>query len=172
MILSLVTMILMPVAMLLLMLIFITVNRYIRYRERVTLAQLGYAPEDLSLQDLGARRGSRGVLWGGVITATSGLALLLGLSTLGVGVWLIGGFLPLFVGLGMILIYFLSPASIPKEDGRSADETLGLEDGSEALHDEALAADGLEDRPWVKAAGGDEDGGPALDERSGREPAR
>ena len=42
MILSVMTIILLPIALLLLLLIFITLNRYIRYRERVALAQLGY----------------------------------------------------------------------------------------------------------------------------------
>ena len=47
-----------------------------------------------------ARHGSRGVLWGGVITAMSGLALLLGLSTIGFGAWLLGGLLPSIRGPG------------------------------------------------------------------------
>jgi len=86
---------------------FVTLNRYIRYKERVALAQLGYAPDENS-QRTGQRIGNRGVLWGGVITAASGLALLLGLGTLGVGAWLIAGLLPLCVGLGMLLIYYLT----------------------------------------------------------------
>jgi len=53
------------------------------------------------------------VLWGGVMTAMSGLALLLGLSTLGMGAWLIGGLLPLFVGLGMVFIYFYTSGAAP-----------------------------------------------------------
>jgi hypothetical protein len=106
---SLLTIVLLPTALVLLLLGFITLNRYIRYKERVALAQLGLLPDAPDWRDRARAHGSRGVLWGGVITATSGLALLLGLGTLGVGVWLLAGFLPLFVGLGMILIYFLTP---------------------------------------------------------------
>ena len=108
---------------------FITLNRYIAYKERVALAQLGYTPETLTREGGVERRGNRGVLWGGVITATSGLALLLGLATLGTGAWLIGGLLPLCVGVGMVVIYFMtmgpagearqrthSPASAPQSD--------------------------------------------------------
>jgi hypothetical protein len=89
---------------------FITLSRYIAYKERVALAQLGFTMESLEL-DASRRHGQRGVLWGGVITAMSGLGLLLGLSTLGMGVWLLGGLLPLFVGIGMVLIYFLVGSS-------------------------------------------------------------
>ncbi|NLD73374.1 MAG: hypothetical protein GX649_11740 [Chloroflexi bacterium] len=100
--------ILIPIGLLFLVGLFVTINRYITYKERVALARLGFSLEDLTREAERMRRGSRGVLWGGVITATSGLALFLGLSTLGRGVWLLGGLLPLFVGLGMVLIYFLT----------------------------------------------------------------
>lgn len=105
-----------PFALLIVLLVFVTVNRYIAYKERVALARLGFTPRDFSIRRAQERRGSRGVLWGGVITMMSGLALLLGLSTLGAGYWLIAGLLPLFVGLGMLLIYFIitgAPASEP-----------------------------------------------------------
>ena len=48
----------------------------------------------------------------------SGLALLLGLSTIGIGAWLIAGLLPLFVGLGMVLIYFMTLS--PEQDAEAA----------------------------------------------------
>jgi len=96
-----------PFALTAVVLLFVTLNRYIRYKERVALAQLGYPPDENHL-NASQRSGNRGVLWGGVITAASGLALLLGLGTLGAGAWLIAGLLPLFVGLGMVLIYYLT----------------------------------------------------------------
>ena len=91
---------------------FLTLNRYIGYKERVALAQLGFSLEDLN-RDAGKKYGNRGVLWGGVITAMSGLALLLGLATIGTGAWLLAGLLPLFVGLGMVVIYFLTLEPAP-----------------------------------------------------------
>lgn len=108
--------ILTPFLLLIIILGFITLNRYIAYKERVALAQLGFSLEDLSQREAASRRANRGVLWGGVITAMSGLALLLGLSTLGVGAWLLGGLLPLFVGLGIILIYFMTASPAPHSD--------------------------------------------------------
>jgi len=100
--------IILPFALLVIVLSFGTLNRFIRYKERVALARLGFSLEDMSRAEIATRRGNRGVLWGGVITAMRGLALLLGLSTMGVGAWLLGGLLPLFVGLGMVLIYFVT----------------------------------------------------------------
>lgn len=113
------TLLLIVAGLLVVLLGFITLNRYISYKERVALAQLGFSIEDLSRDAAARRYGNRGVLWGGVITAMSGLALLLGLATLGVGAWLLAGLLPLFVGLGMVLIYFVTLGLAPEPKGRA-----------------------------------------------------
>lgn len=126
-----------PCGLLLVALIFITLNRYISYKERVALVQLGFTLEDLH-RDAATKRGSRGVLWGGVITAMSGLALLLGLSTLGIGAWLLGGLLPLFVGLGMILIYFMTA-------GQSTERTKPEKAETSPFEGEADAREGATD---------------------------
>ncbi len=113
-------------ALLVIVLGFITLNRYISYKERVALAQLGFSLEDLTRANA-KKHGNRGVLWGGVITAMSGLALLLGLSTLGMGAWLLGGLLPLFVGLGMVLIYFATMGPGSSSDVTSNESVQGSE---------------------------------------------
>jgi hypothetical protein len=128
-----------PFGLLLIALIFITLNRYISYKERVALVQLGFTLDDLH-RDAATKRGSRGVLWGGVITAMSGLALLLGLSTLGLGAWLLGGLLPLFVGLGMILLYFV--AAPGAERPRPGAEMPPWAAAAEETIEEAPAAEG------------------------------
>jgi len=137
------TLILTSAALLIVLLGFITLNRYISYKERVALAQLGFSIEDLN-RDIAARRhGNRGVLWGGVITTMSGLALLLGLATLGVGAWLLAGLLPLFVGLGMVLIYFMTLGIAPEPKSARPAEVLNPEKGtgtsSDATGDETPA---------------------------------
>ena len=119
-----------------LVLCFVTLNRYITFRERVALARLGYSLED-QLSHAAYRRGNRGVLWGGVITAMSGMALLLGLATLGVGAWLIAGLLPLFVGLGMLVVYFLTLG--PGEPNRAADEPSDVDSSANGGDDIWLA---------------------------------
>lgn len=121
-----------PFLLLVIILGFITLNRYIAYKERVALAQLGFSLDDLSQREAASRRANRGVLWGGVITAMSGLALLLGLSTLGIGAWLLGGLLPLFVGLGIILIYFLTASPAPRSEQTPSEEAAPPEE--ETLH--------------------------------------
>jgi hypothetical protein len=88
------------------LLIFLVAIRYITYRERAAMAQHGVFLPDESLLDRLGYRYPQGVLWGGVITAMCGLALLLGLATIGIGPWLLGGLVPLFVGLGMVFVYF------------------------------------------------------------------
>jgi len=130
-----------PLFLLALVLGFITLNRYISYKERVALAQSGFSLEEMR-SDAREKGGNRGVLWGGVITAMSGLALLLGLATLGVGVWLLAGLLPLFVGLGIVLIYYmtLGPARGSKEEDSACDD--GLEDVPSASDAETWRLDG------------------------------
>jgi hypothetical protein len=126
--------ILIPGIMLFVVLGFVTLNRYIAYKERVALARLGFSLEDLNKDAAAKRQGHRGVLWGGVMTAMSGLALLLGLSTLGMGAWLLGGLLPLFVGLGMVFIYF---------------NTAGAAPDPTSQHDEPQRDGGAEVNPFV-----------------------
>ncbi|MHB9034493.1 MAG: hypothetical protein ACYC6L_15785, partial [Anaerolineae bacterium] len=111
---------------------FLTLGRYIAYKERVALAQLGFTPETLRT-DVPKQGGKRGVLWGGVITAMSGMALLLGLSTLGMGVWILGGLVPLFVGIGMVIIYFLvgNSAEQPKSPEGSKEQAQVAEPDEE-----------------------------------------
>ena len=93
------------------LLLFLAAIRYINYRERAALAQHGVFLNEETFWDRLVQRSPQGVLWAGVITAMSGLALLLGLSTIGLGPWLLGGLVPLFVGLGMVFIYFTGGAA-------------------------------------------------------------
>ncbi|MCE5259747.1 MAG: hypothetical protein LLG44_11950 [Chloroflexi bacterium] len=120
---------------------FFSLNRYIAYKERVALAQLGFTPE-ADQANLPRRSGKRGVLWGGVITSMSGLALLLGLSTLGMGVWLLGGLVPLFIGVGMVTIYFMSgntteqPTPLPDQQS-PAEPQEAIESNTASTNDQA-----------------------------------
>lgn len=124
--LSFLTIILVPFVLLCALLGFVTLNRYISYKERVALARLGFSPDDLK-RGSEKKYGSRGVLWGGVITAMSGLALLLGLATLGTGAWLLAGLLPLFVGVGMLVIYFMTLGPAPESKTELPDAALDSE---------------------------------------------
>jgi len=84
--------------------------RYMNYKETLALAEKGLTkPETKS---------GKGLLrWGMLVTAL-GFALTIGLYFIGfgsadiyplhLGPWMLGGFVPLFLGLGLILSHFLT----------------------------------------------------------------
>ena len=89
---------------------FLAFLRYMNYRETIELAEKGLTrPEPKTRGGL--------LRWGIVITAL-GIALSLGLYPLGysagydyplhLGPWMLGGFVPLFLGLALIFSHFLS----------------------------------------------------------------
>jgi hypothetical protein len=89
---------------------FIAFMRYINYRETLALAEKGLTRPET--------KNNKGLLrWGIVITAL-GIALTLGLYPIGffagenyplhLGPWMLGGFVPLFLGLGLVLLHYLT----------------------------------------------------------------
>ncbi len=97
-----------PILLVVATLAFVAAMRYIAYKERVDLVERGVDIEALFRSQQLGKQGNRGILWAGSITASSGLGILLGLWMLGRGVWLIAGFLPFFVGLGMLAVYYVT----------------------------------------------------------------
>jgi hypothetical protein len=92
-------------------------TRYIAYKERVALVERGVDIEAILRSQRLGRQGNRGILWAGTITAASGLAILSGLWMIGRGIWLIAGFLPLFIGLGILAIYYVTRGSAAEHQG-------------------------------------------------------
>lgn len=89
---------------------FLAFLRYMNYKETIALAEKGLTrPEQ--------KAGSSFLRWGILITGL-GLALSLGLYPIGfsagdvyplhLGPWMLGGFVPLSLGLGLILLHFLT----------------------------------------------------------------
>lgn len=89
---------------------FIAAMRYISYKENLLFAEKGITrPEP--------KRGKGLLRWGIVITAL-GIAFTLGLYPIGfisgdeyplhLGPWMLGGFVPLFLGLGLTLLHYLT----------------------------------------------------------------
>lgn len=99
---------------------FILTLRYLNYRETLALAEKGLVrPEK-------PRRDGKDTLRWGIIIASLGLALSLGLwpigaanngayYPLGLGPWMLFGFVPLFFGLALVLIYVLTYDKTPRE---------------------------------------------------------
>ena len=89
---------------------FLAFLRYMKFKETIALAERGFtAPEPKSGKTL--------LRWGIVITSL-GLALTIGLYLVGfasaenyplhLGPWMLGGFVPLFLGLGLVLLHYLT----------------------------------------------------------------
>ncbi|HEX9058096.1 MAG TPA: DUF6249 domain-containing protein [Ktedonobacterales bacterium] len=99
---------------------FILLVRYLDHRERMAMIDRGLiSPQEANKEAV--RHGSA-VLRGGVITAMVGLAVSIGLYTLGyllpapfsavpgrLGPWLLPGLIPLFVGGGLVASHYLAP---------------------------------------------------------------
>jgi hypothetical protein len=89
---------------------FLAFLRYISYKETLALAEKGLTrPEKTS---------AKGLLRWGIVIAALGFALSLGLYPIGfdsgenyplhLGPWMLGGFVPLFLGIGLILLHYLT----------------------------------------------------------------
>lgn len=89
---------------------FLAFMRYINYKETLALAEKGMTrPEQKNSKSL--------LRWGIVITAL-GFALSIGLYPIGFGTgynypfhlgpWMLGGFVPLFLGLGLVLLHYIA----------------------------------------------------------------
>jgi hypothetical protein len=89
---------------------FLAFLRYMNYKETIALAEKGLTrPESNSSKRL--------LRWGIIITLI-GLALTIGLYLIGfnyasnyplnLGPWMLGGFVPLFLGLGLVLLHYLT----------------------------------------------------------------
>ena len=89
---------------------FVAFLRYMNYRETLALAEKGLTRPE--------KKNPNGLLRWGIIVTALGLALSLGLYFFGfdssqnyplrLGPWMLGGFVPLFLGLGLILSHFLT----------------------------------------------------------------
>ena len=89
---------------------FLAFLRYMNYKETIALAEKGLTkPESNSNKRL--------LRWGIVVTAI-GFALTIGLYTIGfdsadnyplhLGPWMLGGLVPLFLGIGLVLLHYLT----------------------------------------------------------------
>lgn len=89
---------------------FLAFLRYLNYKETIALAEKGLTrPQG---------KPGKGLLRWGIVISAIGLALSVGLYPLGfasgeiyplhLGPWMLGGFVPLFLGLGLLLLHYLT----------------------------------------------------------------
>lgn len=91
---------------------FLGFMRYMNYKETIVLAEKGLTRPDKQSTP------GKGLLRWGIVIAALGLALSLGLYTIGfdstdpyplhLGPWMLGGFVPLFLGVGLVLLHYLT----------------------------------------------------------------
>ena len=91
-----------PPGILALVLLYAFAFRSLTFRERMAMIDKGIFPVE-------TRAVSTLLLQRGVITAMTGLALTIGLGTLGLTPWLLGGLVPMFIGIAMLISYYLGP---------------------------------------------------------------
>lgn len=112
--------IVMPIVVLMLLMLFVLLMRFFSYRERMALIKQGFVPSDL-FNPVPKSRAAVGLMRAGLITSASAACLLIGMWIgLGSGAWLIGGFIPLGVGLGLMLSSWFSHQSEHEDDDKRA----------------------------------------------------
>lgn len=89
---------------------FLAFLRYMNYKETIAFAEKGLTRPEQKTRS--------GFLRWGILIIGLGLALSLGLYPIGfsagedyplhLGPWMLGGFVPLFLGLGLVLLHFLT----------------------------------------------------------------
>src|SRR5690349_11092431 len=89
---------------------FLAFLRYMNYKETIALAEKGLTKP--------ATRTGKGLLRWGIVISAIGVALSLGLYPIGfsageryplhMGPWMLGGFVPLFLGLALVLLHYLT----------------------------------------------------------------
>jgi hypothetical protein len=100
----------------------IVLVRWFKHREILAMVEKGLLPAQYAQYMNASRgRGGRGLLGWGIALVMLGLALMIGLwpigftragvenpYPLGFGPWMLAGLIPLFIGLALLIIYFLT----------------------------------------------------------------
>lgn len=110
------TLMLFLVIMLALVVVLIVFLRWFSYRERMARINQGQGTSISNDPEQQAKR----ALSSSLTTTLIGVAITIGLLTLGIGPWLLAGLIPIFIGLSMILTYVITAADNPntKKDGK------------------------------------------------------
>ena len=139
------TLCVLPIALLVAIFGTIVLMRWFKHREIMALAEKGLLPEQYAQYMSAARgRSGRGLLGWGIALAALGLALMIGLYPIGFvgrpgpehgswyplnfGPWMLGGLIPLFIGLALLITYFLTRNNNNKEKAPAQEPASVAED--------------------------------------------
>jgi len=82
------------------------------HQERLSMIEKGIRPADIQPEQLTEALNlpapAQRNLTSGIITTLVGLAILVGLSSIGRGPWLLGGLIPMAVGIGQVIGYVVA----------------------------------------------------------------
>lgn len=116
---------LIPVVLGILVVILVITLRWFSYKERMALIKQG-----LPLEEKRSKEEKRKLFSAiGLAVSLIGLALSIGLGTLGIGPWLLYGLLPFFTGLAMILASLILKPEKPRQEKDPTDpDSVELEE--------------------------------------------
>lgn len=87
-------------------------HRYLKHKEWMAMIQQGLVPEDLDRKFTREWKASTG---SAVTLTLIGIAITIGLLTLGIGPWLIGGLVPTAIGCGLLISQLLNESKAKKD---------------------------------------------------------
>lgn len=94
----------------------VVISSYFSYKEKELMVKQGASPvvveKMLQKDDESEPKTKLGNLRSGVTLIAVGGAISIGLSLIDFGPWILGGLIPLFLGIGRIILYYI----LPEED--------------------------------------------------------
>jgi hypothetical protein len=138
-----------PVILTALGVILVITLRWFSYKERMALISQGFEPP----QAKSVEERSKLLLASGLIVGLVGLAITIALFTIGVGIWLLFGLLPLFIGLALVLTALVLRPGKPK----AAKDEKPAEPRVTAWTQEAVVVEAEEEEPEEEEAEDEEE---------------
>ncbi len=115
-----------PAALIIAALAFILILRFFTHRERMAAIARGILPPGIAG---GSNLVSIWLFRAGLLAVMGGLGVLLGFwFSLGRGAWLLGGFVPIGLGLGLILCHWLVEGEAPVKARENKDAATGAKE--------------------------------------------
>jgi len=93
--------------------VMVVITSFFSYKEKELMVKQGPSPEVIEKlvekDNTGEPKTKLANLRSGVTLIAVGGAITLGLSFLKIGPWILGGLIPLFLGIGRLILYYLLP---------------------------------------------------------------